>query len=56
MVSDRGLESLSIDELIRLRMLLEDKDYGNDRKAGKSKSKLLKKINFAIFDKYNRNC
>lgn len=50
-VMSRGIQALSIVELDRLHTLLEQKDYGNDAKAQKSKKKLLKKISIAIYDK-----
>lgn len=49
-VSDKGLKTLTIDELIRLRTLLEAKEYGDNKKAYKSKKKLLKQINTAMYD------
>jgi hypothetical protein len=51
-VSKSGLKRLSIDELDRLRALLQEKDYGDNKKAAKSKTKLLKQINSAIYDKH----
>lgn len=53
-VSDKGIEALTINELDKLRTLLEAKDYGDNKKAIKSKRKLLKKINSAMYDKYNK--
>ncbi|MGI0087776.1 MAG: hypothetical protein ACREBI_07420 [Nitrosotalea sp.] len=50
-VMSRGIQALSRVELERLHTLLEQKDYGNDTKAQKSKKKLLKKISIAIYDK-----
>ncbi len=55
-VMNRGINALSRDDLERLHYLLEQKDYGHDPKAQKSKRKLLKKISIAIYDydeKYN---
>jgi hypothetical protein len=52
-VSDKGLKALAIEELERLRVLLEVKDYGENKKADKSKRKLLKQINSAIYDKHH---
>ncbi len=49
-VMNRGIQALSRSELERLHFLLEQKDYGHDAKAQKSKAKLLKKISVAIFD------
>lgn len=50
-VSDKGLKGLDIAELDRLRSLLQSKDYGDNKKANKSKSKLLKQINSAFYDR-----
>jgi hypothetical protein len=49
-VSDKGLKALTIDELSKLGTLLEAKEYGDDKKAHKSKKKLLKQINSAMYD------
>jgi hypothetical protein len=46
------LKELTISELSRLQGLLEAKDYGEDKSAVKSKKKLLKQINSAIYEKY----
>lgn len=51
-VSDKGLKVLTIPELDRLRTLLEAKDYGDNKKADKSKRKLLKQINSAMYDRH----
>lgn len=51
-VSKDGLKRLSLDELDRFRALLRAKDYGDNKKAAKSKDKLLKQINAAIYDKH----
>lgn len=51
-VSDKGLQVLTIAELDRLRALLEAKDYGDNKKADKSKRKLLKQINSAMYDRH----
>lgn len=50
-VSDKGLKALDVAELDRLRTLLQAKDYGDNKKANKSKSKLLKQINAAFYDR-----
>ena len=47
-----GMKNLSLDQLILLDELLKKKDYGNEKKAEKSKQKLLKLINIEI---YKRN-
>ncbi|AFU59011.1 hypothetical protein Ngar_c20800 [Candidatus Nitrososphaera gargensis Ga9.2] len=49
-VSDKGLKTLDVVELERLRVLLQAKDYGDNKKANKSKAKLLKQINSAFYD------
>lgn len=49
-VSDKGLNALDMVELDRLRILLQAKDYGDNKKANKSKAKLLKQINLAFYD------
>ena len=51
-VSDKGLKALDLIELDRLRTLLQAKDYA-DKKANKSKAKLLKQINQAFFDSHS---
>jgi predicted metal-dependent phosphoesterase TrpH len=51
-VSDKGLQVLTIAELDRLRALLEAKDYRDNKKADKSKRKLLKQINSAMYDRH----
>ena len=47
-----GMKNLSLEQLIQLDELLRKKDYNNDKKAEKSKQKLLKQINIEI---YKRN-
>ena len=47
-----GMKNLSLDQLILLDELLKKKDYANEKKAEKSKQKLLKQINIEI---YKRN-
>jgi hypothetical protein len=49
-VSDEGLKALDLVELDRLRILLKAKDYRDNKKANKSKAKLLKQINSAFYD------
>jgi hypothetical protein len=49
-VFTRGVNALSREELERLHDLIEKKDYSHDKKAQKSKTKLLKKIGNAIYD------
>ena len=48
-VSKKSVKILSLEQLIRLQELLEKKDYGNQKKANKSKKKLLKDINVEIY-------
>lgn len=50
LVSKKGLKELTLDELKRLQILVEKKDYSHDKKAHKSKMKLLAKINVAIYE------
>jgi uncharacterized small protein (DUF1192 family) len=52
-VSDKGLNVLSIAELDKLRILLITKDYGRNKKADRSRKKLLKKINAEMFDRHS---
>jgi len=49
-VSKKGLKELTLVELKRLQILVEKKDYSHDKKAHKSKMKLLAKINVAIYE------
>ena len=49
-VSTKGLKESSIDQLKRLQELVEKKDYSHNKKAHKSKMKLLAKINVAIYE------
>ncbi len=49
-VFTRGVNALSRIELERLHDLLEKKDYSHDKKAQKSKMRLLKKLGNAIYD------
>jgi hypothetical protein len=51
-VSDKGLKTLDPIALDRLRTLLQAKDYGDNKKAIKSKAKLLKQINSAFYDRH----
>jgi hypothetical protein len=52
-ISDKGLKALDLVELDRLRILLQAKDYGDNKNAAKSKAKLLKQINSAFYDSQN---
>jgi len=49
-VSKKGLNVLTLKQLNRLQLLVEKKDYRHDKKANKSKTKLLSKINVAIYE------
>ena len=49
-VFTKGVNGLSREHLERLHYLIEKKDYSHDKKAQKSKAKLLKKIGNAIYD------
>ena len=49
-VSQKGLKQLSIEQLKRLQILVEKKDYSHSKKAHKSKMKLLTRINVAIYE------
>ena len=49
-VSKRGLKNLSLEQLKRLQILVEKKDYSHDKKARKSKMKLLAQINSRIYE------
>jgi hypothetical protein len=51
LVSDKGLKALDLIELDRLRTLLQAKYY-SEKKAQKSKAKLLKQINLAFYDSH----
>lgn len=48
--SRHGFRQLTLQELKRLQELIEEKDYSHDRKARKSKIKLLAKINVRIYE------
>ena len=48
-VTRNKFQNLSLEQLIRLQELLENKDYSNQKKANKSKKKLLKDINVEIY-------
>ena len=45
-----GVYALTKSELERLHTLIELKSYGENRKANRSKKKLLKRINIAIYE------
>jgi len=48
--SKNEFKKLSLEQLSRLQELVEKKDYRHDKKAHKSKMKLLKKINVRIYE------
>ena len=50
-VRENGLGNFDLQQLETLRTLLEKKDYSHSKKAQKSKSKLLGKINAKIYEK-----
>ncbi len=49
-VSKKGLKELTSNQLKQLQILVEKKDYSHNKKAHKSKMKLLAKINVAIYE------
>ena len=49
-VAQRGVKGLARVQLERLQTLIEQKDYGDNPKAQKSKMKLLSQIAIAIYD------
>jgi hypothetical protein len=51
-VSKKGLKVLEVAELETLRTLLENKNYGDNKNANKSKAKLLKQINLSFYDRH----
>ncbi len=48
--SKSEFNKLSLSQLQRLQELVAKKDYSHDKKADKSKTKLLKKINVRIYE------
>jgi len=49
-ISKSEFKKLSVQQLKRLQELVEKKDYSHDKKAHKSKVKLLAKINVRIYE------
>ena len=49
-ISNSGIYALTRSELERLYALIESKCYGENKKANRSKKKLLKEINIAIYE------
>ncbi|MEX2191917.1 MAG: hypothetical protein WD717_00855 [Nitrosarchaeum sp.] len=48
--SKNEFKKLSLEQLKRMQELVEKKDYSHDKKAQKSKQKLLNKINTRIYE------
>ncbi len=48
--SKNEFKNLSLEQLSRLQILIEKKDYSHNKKAHKSKVKLLGKINVRIYE------
>ena len=48
-ISKNRFKNFSLEQLIRLQELLEKKDYSDQKKANRSKKKLLKDINVEIY-------
>ena len=48
-VQKNKFRNLSLEQLIRFQELIEKKDYSHEKKANKSKTKLLKQINIEIY-------
>ena len=48
-VQKNKFKNLTLEQLIRLQELVEKKDYSHEKKADKSKRKLLKEINIEIY-------
>ena len=48
--SKNAFKKLPMEKLLRLRDLVERKDYSHNKKAHKSKMKLLAKINVRIYE------
>ena len=49
-VSKKGLKTLGLSDLKDLLLLVEKKDYNHNKKAQKSKMRLLAQINARIYD------
>ena len=48
--SKHEFDKLSLEQLARLEELLKKKDYSHEKKADKSKTKFLKRINVRIYE------
>ena len=49
-VSKNKFKNFTLEQLIRLQELVQKKDYSNEKKANKSKKKLLSQINVEIYN------
>ena len=54
-ITKNKFKGISLEQLTRLQKLLEKKDYSNDKKADKSKTKLLKQINKEIYKRHDKS-
>ena len=52
--SKNEFDKLSLEQLARLEELVKKKDYSHDKKADKTKSKFLKRINVRIYESKKR--
>ena len=48
-VTKNKFQNLSLEQLIRLQELVKKKDYSHEKKADRSKKKLLNQINVEIY-------
>jgi len=48
-ISKNKFKNFTLEQLIRLQELVKKKDYSNEKKANKSKKKLLSQINVEIY-------
>ena len=48
-ISKNKFKNFGLEQLIRLQELVEKKDYSHDKKANRSKKKLLTQINVEIY-------
>ena len=48
-VTKNKFKNLTLEQIVRLQELLEKKDYSHEKKANKSKKKLLNQINVEIY-------
>ena len=54
-ITKNNFKGISLEQLTRLQKLLEKNDYSNDKKADKSKTKLLKQINIEIYKRHDKS-